>query len=106
MTVYSHLIIFCAIKGIPFLKQIDYIVNLLRLFEMEEAINQQIADLSGGSKRKLKLITSLIGKSKFIFLDEATIGIDEFSRKRLREIIEYLSKEHKITCLLISHKLE
>lgn len=39
-------------------------------------IDEKIKHLSGGNKRKLKVISALLGKSRFIFLDEPTIGVD------------------------------
>ena len=36
--------------------------------------------LSGGTRRKLSLAISLIGKSIVIFLDEPTSGMDPISR--------------------------
>ena len=50
-------------------------------------MNQRINRLSGGNKRKLKFLTTLLGPSKYIFLDEPTIGVDDFSQKQLYEIL-------------------
>lgn len=38
--------------------------------------HKQVGQLSGGNKRKCSLAMSLIGKSKIIFLDEPSSGLD------------------------------
>lgn len=75
MTVRSHMMIFSTIKGIPLTKQTQYIRDMLTLFNMQEDLDCKISHLSGGTKRKLKFITALIGKSKYLLLDEPTIGV-------------------------------
>ena len=51
---------------------------------MEDQMYENIKELSGGAKKKLKFITALLGKSKYIFLDEPNIGVDEESQDNLR----------------------
>ncbi len=76
MSVYSHLIVICAIKGIPFNRQVHNMKILLDLFDMAGEVDEKIKHLSGGNRRKLKVISALLGKPRFLFLDEPTIGID------------------------------
>ena len=105
MTVESHLTVICAIKGVPFSKQFENIKTLLQLFDMVSCLDEKIKHLSGGSRRKLKVISALLGKPRFIFFDEPTIGVDSFSQKQLSEVLHFLSSEHKVTSLVISHQL-
>lgn len=49
---------------------------LLDLFDMAGEVDEKIKHLSGGNRRKLKVISALLGKPRFLFLDEPTIGID------------------------------
>ena len=50
--------------------------DLLDIFELEGEGEKEIQCLSGGSKRKLRILSSLLGKPKYLFLDEPTNGID------------------------------
>ena len=43
--------------------------------------------MSGGNKRKLSLGMALIGKSKIIFLDEPTSGMDPVTRRAIWDIL-------------------
>ncbi|MCK8606853.1 XRE family transcriptional regulator [Apilactobacillus ozensis] len=57
---------------------VDYsqIDNLLKKFDLYTHQNDYVAALSGGQKRKLSLLMSLIKPSKLLLLDEPTVGMD------------------------------
>lgn len=61
---------------------------------------------SGGMKRKLEIIRSLIHHPKVLFLDEPTVGLDPLSRKNLWEYLSEIRKKDKLTILLTTHYLE
>ncbi|MGX7112743.1 ABC transporter ATP-binding protein [Gemella cuniculi] len=61
--------------------------------------------LSGGQRRLLSFILTLIGKPKIIFLDEPTAGMDTSTRIRFWEIISNL-KRQGITIIYSSHYIE
>ena len=71
----------CALKGIEMAVQTRLINLLAKMFDMEESLSCQIRHLSGGGKRKVKLMSAFIGKPKYLFLDEPTLGIDEQTAK-------------------------
>lgn len=50
--------------------------NLYELFSMEQVKNKLISELSGGQRRKVSLLLSLIGNPKLLILDEPTTGMD------------------------------
>lgn len=62
-------------------------------------------NLSGGNKRKLSLANSLIGKSKVIFLDEPSSGLDPNSRQGVWNIIKSLRNRER-SIILTTHHLE
>lgn len=65
-----------------------------------------IKTFSGGMKRKLEIIRSLMHKPKVLFLDEPTIGLDPLSRRDLWEYIKQVRKKEKMTVFLTTHYLE
>lgn len=54
---------------------------------------KKVVELSGGNKRKLSLAMALIGKSKIIFLDEPSSGMDPNSRRVIWKILEEVRAE-------------
>jgi ABC-type multidrug transport system ATPase subunit len=67
------------LKGVKFSLQGPIIKSLARLFEMENCLDDRIKHLSGGNKRKLKILSAMIGKPKYILMDEPTVGVDKES---------------------------
>ena len=64
-------------------------------------LNQSFKELSGGEKIKVHIISGILKKTPYIFMDEPTNNLDDFSVKKLNEIIQFYSKEH--TFIIVSH---
>lgn len=59
--------------------------HYLPLFELQDAIRQQIRSYSHGMKQKLQIIGSLIHQPRIWILDEPMVGLDPASMHALKE---------------------
>ena len=84
----------------------ERVTELSRLLDIEDAIFKPIRTFSGGMKRKLEIVRSLIHKPKVLFLDEPTTGLDPLSRRTLWKYLERVRREEKTTVFLTTHYLE
>ncbi|OLL24099.1 ABC transporter A family member 2, partial [Neolecta irregularis DAH-3] len=66
--------------------------------------NSQTKDLSGGMKRRLQLLVSLVGGSTICCLDEVSSGLDPLSRRKIWKIL--LANRGKRTFIQTTHYLE
>ena len=82
----------------------EKISELVKLFKLEEVLNQKAKTLSGGWQRKVSIAIALINEPKILFLDEPTLGLDVIARKELWKIIENL--KGKMTIILTTHYME
>lgn len=82
----------------------EKINELVKMFKLEEVLNQKAKTLSGGWQRKVSIAIALINEPKILFLDEPTLGLDVIARKELWNIIEKL--KGKITIILTTHYME
>ncbi len=80
--------------------------QLVKEFEVEHLINTPVRKLSLGERMRCELIGSLLHKPQLLFLDEPTIGMDIIVKKKIREMIKRMNKEHELTIILTSHDLE
>jgi ABC-2 type transport system ATP-binding protein len=64
--------------------------ELLERFDLMDAADRQVAGYSGGMRRRLDLITSLILRPEVLFLDEPTTGLDPRSRSEIWDSIREL----------------
>ncbi|MBS1009062.1 XRE family transcriptional regulator [Leuconostoc suionicum] len=62
--------------GIHRIYSTQFVSGLLQRFHLEEQANVRISDLSGGQKRRLGLLLSVMSSSKLLILDEPTVGMD------------------------------
>lgn len=80
--------------------------ELTELIGLGDSLNKPVKTFSGGMKRKLEIIRSLIHNPRVLFLDEPTTGLDPASRKSLWEYILQVRKSEGTTIFLTTHYLE
>ncbi len=84
-------------------QQIDELSIILGI---QDDMFKPIKTFSGGMKRKLEIIRSLIHHPKVLFLDEPTVGLDPASRRNLWEYIQRVRHESGTTIFLTTHYLD
>ena len=82
---------------------INEIDDLLRF--TPEQKKQLASKLSGGQKRLLSFVLTLIGHPSLLFLDEPTAAMDTSTRQRFWEIVRDL-KDQGVTIVYSSHYIE
>jgi len=80
--------------------------ELSKILGLDEDIFQSVKTYSGGMKRKLEIVRSLMHKPKVLFLDEPTVGLDPLSRKNLWEYLNFVRKNENTTIFLTTHYLD
>ncbi len=84
----------------------DKVTNLAEVLGLENDLFKPIKTFSGGMKRKLEIMRSLIHDPQILFLDEPTSGLDPLSRKNLWNYLTDVRKKKKMTVFLTTHYLE
>jgi len=72
---------------------------------LAHAANRRIDKFSGGMKRRINLIASVLHDPQVLFLDEPTVGIDVQSRTVIIEQLEQLNR-NGMTIIYTSHHLD
>ncbi|KHD35776.1 ABC transporter ATP-binding protein [Clostridium acetobutylicum] len=81
-------------------EDIEYAVNLVN---MEKSIKDKVSTYSLGMKQRMGIAQALMKRPKLLILDEPTNGLDPAGINDLRNLIQRLSKEEKISVLISSH---
>jgi oleandomycin transport system ATP-binding protein len=79
--------------------------ELLESFDLADAATKYVKTYSGGMRRRLDLAASLVGRPRFLYLDEPTTGLDPRSRLELWKMIRALVAQGT-TVLLTTQYLE
>jgi oleandomycin transport system ATP-binding protein len=80
-------------------------MELLEAFQLADAATKLVKTYSGGMRRRLDLAASLVGRPRYLYLDEPTTGLDPRSRLELWEMIRNLVADGT-TVLLTTQYLE
>ncbi|MDR2719394.1 MAG: ABC transporter ATP-binding protein [Nitrososphaerota archaeon] len=81
------------------------IAELLEYLELTECADKMVDTLSGGMKKKVAIVCSLMHEPKLLFLDEPTVGLDAQARRRLWDLMRRLNKDGT-TIFLTTHYIE
>jgi ABC-2 type transport system ATP-binding protein len=73
--------------------------ELLERFELVDAAECSVKELSGGMRRRLDIAMSLVADPSVLFLDEPTTGLDPRSRLAMWHLIEELVRDGTTTLL-------
>ncbi|HJP88812.1 MAG TPA: ABC transporter ATP-binding protein [Candidatus Limnocylindrales bacterium] len=84
----------------------DRIEHLARIVGLEDVLFKPLRTYSGGMKRKLEIIRSLMHRPGILFLDEPTSGLDPVSRRDLWAYLRRVREEDNTTIFLTTHYLE
>ena len=82
------------------------VMDLATIVGMENELFKPVKKLSGGMRRKLEIIRSLMHTPKILFLDEPTQGLDALSRRSLWEYINEVRRENGTTVFLTTHYID
>ena len=80
--------------------------ELATILGINEDLFKPVKKFSGGMKRKLEVLRSLLHSPKVLFLDEPTTGLDAISRRSLWEYLRKVREEKGVTIFLTTHYLE
>jgi ABC-2 type transport system ATP-binding protein len=80
--------------------------DLAGLLGMKDDIFKPVRTYSGGMKRKLEIVRSLMHRPRVLFLDEPTSGLDVASRRSLWQYLREVRERSGTTLLLTTHYLE
>jgi ABC-2 type transport system ATP-binding protein len=101
LTGYENLKLFSRLRKVD-KKEINYSLEALGL---KNQANRKVKDYSLGMRRRLGLANAILGKPKFLVLDEPTNGLDPLGTKTILNLLRELSKGEKISIIISSNLL-
>ena len=97
----ENLSYYCKVKGVHAKHEVPRLLKLVDLADNSKPFSK----FSMGMKQRLGLATALIGEPEIMILDEPTNGLDPEGIVEIREIIQRLNQEQKVTFIISSHIL-
>jgi ABC-2 type transport system ATP-binding protein len=84
----------------------ERITELAELVGLGDDLNKPLKTYSGGMKRKLEIIRSLMHRPQVLFLDEPTSGLDPVSRRNVWDYLRRVRNVDGTTIFLTTHYLD
>jgi len=82
------------------------VLELADMVGLADLLGKPVKKLSGGMRRKLEIIRSLIHTPRVLFLDEPTQGLDAVSRRGLWDYINTVRRQYGTTVFLTTHYID
>lgn len=92
----EHLIVFSFIKGLPIKMHKETIEKFIYALDLWKVRHRPVGTFSGGMKRRLSVALSFVGRSRAVFLDEPTTGLDPLIRRKLWDLILDLKEDRVV----------
>ncbi len=84
----------------------DRVHGLATILGIEREMFQAVRTFSGGMKRKLEIVRSLMHRPLVLFLDEPTAGLDAASRRALWQYLREVREASGTTVFVTTHYLD
>lgn len=104
LTAYENLSYFGSMYGLQGNSLKNKIFEHIEILGLSKFAHTKIVNFSGGMKRRINLIASILHRPKVLFLDEPTVGVDVQSKNVIMEYLGQLNAEGT-TILYTSHHL-
>jgi zinc transport system ATP-binding protein len=78
----------------------------LKIFDIDNLIDNKICDLSGGELQRVLLAIATYNNPNLLILDEPVSGVDNNGLKLFYENIIYLKENYDMSIIIVSHDLE
>lgn len=90
-------------KGMVSEKELQEYIDFL---ELKPHLTKKIGELSGGQKQRVALARTLVTKPKILLLDEPLSALDGVIKESIKERIQSIAKEFKLTTIIVTHDPE
>ena len=107
----EHVFIYAYSRGFSQQQRKELVKRLSRGLGISQHMGKQSKRMSGGTKRKLCVALSLLGRPSALCLDEPSAGMDPGSKRFLWKVIKQIfanqkEQDWKIAALLTTHHLD
>jgi ATP-binding cassette subfamily A (ABC1) protein 5 len=107
LTLEEHLECYAVLRGVQKDKIKPLIDEMISALKVTESRKKWVANLSGGTKRKLMFMMSMLGSPRVVLLDEPSTGLDPLSRKLFWDMVRSMfSGISQRCCVLTTHHME
>lgn len=106
LTAKENLDFHAKLYGIPRASRSEKVQEVLELAQLSERKNDRVNTFSGGMKRRLALVRSLLHNPEILILDEPSLGVDVQSRNNIWNHILQINREEGKTIIVTTNYMD
>jgi ABC-2 type transport system ATP-binding protein len=106
LSAWENMNIYAKYFGVPGNIRRERIKELLDVVGLANRADFTVGSFSGGMKRRLEIVRSLVHRPRILFLDEPTTGLDPQARNAVWEYLKRIHEEQNITLVITTHYLD
>jgi ABC-2 type transport system ATP-binding protein len=106
LTAWENMELYGKYYSVPSQIRKERIKELLDVVGLGDRADFTVGSYSGGMKRRLELVRSLIHRPRILFLDEPTTGLDPQARSAVWDYLRKIHREQDITIVITTHYLD
>src|SRR5215472_7985245 len=106
LSVYENVAFKLHEQGVPEEEVETEVRRMLRFVNLEDAIEQMPAELSGGMRRRVGIARALVGDPKIVMFDEPTAGLDPPTARTICELAMKLRDLEDVSSIFVTHRID
>lgn len=95
-----------GLRNNPTASSSEEVGELIHLLGLKKHLCQRIDELSGGQKQRVAIARTLVLKPRILLLDEPLSALDGLIKESIKERIRVISRQLKLTTLIVTHDPE
>lgn len=105
LSAYQNLEFFASIQGLRGREKKQRILEIAKSVGLENDLKKNVAQFSGGMRRRLSLAAALVHEPRLYLLDEPTVGLDPLIRRDIWTLFHYL-RSKGATIIVTTHVMD
>ncbi len=86
-------------------RDIARVEEVINLMELNDIASKSIMNLSGGQQQRVSIARAIVNMPPFVFLDEATSGLDIKHQRDVMQMMKYLANKKNMGILTVVHDI-
>ncbi len=93
-------------EGLSHAEVAPRVLEMLETVGLRHTVDLMPEELSGGMRRRVAIARALLYRPELILYDEPTTGLDPVAAASIRELVNRLKREHRVTSVVVTHDLD
>ena len=88
------------------IEDVEKVQDILKEVGLEAYVHKLVSKLSGGQQQRVALARVLMRREPILLLDEPFSGLDDTTRIEMLELVQKITKEHKLYTIMVTHDID